>query len=247
MKTTLIKKHLLGGMAISFAIITAIGSAATNSGITYTTGVIKLSPKKDDVFTKPSLVQYLKNTTNPTIVLRVPNQIDNVLDENRYSKSQFYNTIEKEFAKADFVVRDRALYQKVLDQNVSTNYSKIKELTNTDLIIELVGFSDVKIFTNKYTDMKGREKTSDVNLVLNGYKIEFKLIRVKDNDLVGTYTFYYTPCTNGCKCTFDNLGTFYSPTVKGKTIIQPYELVPSDSMEEFYKITAQRLIAELKK
>lgn len=242
-----IKKHLVGSMAIVAAIVAVLGSATSKNAISYTTGSIKLIPKKDDVFTKPSLVQYLKSTNNPTIVLRVPNQVDNVLEENRYSKNQIYNTIEKEFAKADFIVRDRALYQKVLEQNRATDYSKIKELTNTDLIIEFVGFENVKYYTNKYTDQKGREKTTDANLTLTGSKIEFKLIRVKDNDLVGSYTFHYTPCTSGCSYTFDKMGTLYSPTVKSKAITKPYEFVSSDALEEFFKLSAQRLIREMKK
>lgn len=241
------KNHLLGLSILTVSIVSILGSATTKNALSYTTGTIKLTSKKDDIFTKPSLIQYLKSTNNPTIVLRVPNQVDNVLEENRYSKSQIYNTIEKEFAKADFIVRDRALYQKVLDQNVTSDYSKIKELTNTDLIIEFVGFDNVKYYTNKYTDQKGREKTTDANLTLTGSKIEFKLIRVKDNDLVGSYTFHYTPCTSGCTYKFDNLGNLYSTSTQGKAITQPYEFVSSDALEDFFKSSTQRLIREMKR
>lgn len=243
MKTA--KKHFIGLLVLLLIGISIISSSS--SKLVTTNGEIRLQPKKDDIFTKPSLSQYLKSTKNPTIVLRVPNQVDNVLEESKYSKSQIYNTIEKEFAKADFIVRDRALYQKVLDQTTTTDYSKIKELTDTDLIIEFIGFETVKYYTNKYTDSKGRAKTSNTNFTLPGSKVEFKLIRVKENDIVGSYTFHYTPCISGCNYSFDAAGNLYQPNQKGKAITQPYEFVSSDELEDFFKTSSQRLIKELKK
>ncbi len=240
-------KNILGVIVVFVALLSAVGSAITKPVVVYTTGVIKLNQRQDDTFTKPSLVGYLASTKSPTIVLRVPNQVDNILDENRYSKSQIYNTIEKEFAKANFIVRDRALYQKVLDQKVTSDYSAIKELTNTDLILEFVGFEAVKYYTNKYTDRKGKERTSVANLTLTGNKIEFKLIQVKDNDLVGSYTFHNTPCTSGCSYTFDNLGNLYLPNVTNKVIAKPYEFVSSDALEEFIKASTQSLIRAMRK
>lgn len=240
-------RHLYGVLSILIGLFAIYGSATNQQLTSYTTGTIQLSPKEHDIFTKKSLSNYIKSTPNPTIVLRVPNLVDRVLDESKYSKSQIYYTIEKEFAKADFIVRDRALYQKILDQNISTDYSKIKELTNTDLIIELVGYDIVNFNTNTYYDKKNNLKTSDANFTLKGSKIEFKLIRVKDNDLVGSYTFYFTPCTSGCTYMFDNYGRLYSINIKGKAISQPYEFVSNDQLEEFIKVSTQYLIEELKK
>lgn len=230
-------------IAISFFCIT--GCFTTKDLPSYKTGTISIKPKKDDVFTKPSLTNYMKSTKNPTFVLRVPKQIDDILDENKYSKSQIYNTIEKELAKADFIVRDRALYQKVLDQNIVSDYSKIKELTNTDLILELVNYENINFNTNKYIDAKGRDKTIDGNFTLKGVKIEFKLIKVKENDLVGSYSFFYSPCSDGCKYTFDSNGNLYANNNR-KKMTMPYEFVSSDNLEDFFKSCAKRLINELK-
>ncbi len=220
-------------------------SSAGPAKIATEQGTVKLNAKKEDIFTKTSLLSYLRQTKSPTIVLRVPQQVDRLLEENRYSKSQIYNTIEKELAKADFIVRDRGLYQKVLDQNLSTDYSKIKELTDTDLILELVASDEEKYYTNKYTNYKGKEKITDGSITISGQKVEFKLIKVKENDLVGSYTFHFTPCTNGCVYNIDHFGTLYNVSTSSK-VVKPYEFVSSDRLEEFFKNCAKLLIRELR-
>lgn len=224
-------------------IVMAVASAPAK--VVTEEGTVKLTEKKDEIFTKPSLLNYLNLTKTPTIVLRVPQQVDKLLEENRYSKSQIYNTIEKELAKADFIVRDRALYQKVLDQNVSTDYSKIKELTETDLILELVSADDERYNTNQYTNRRGKPRITDGPMTIFGKQVEFKLIKVKENDLVGSYTFHFTPCVNGCLYNIDHLGTLYNISTSTK-IVKPYEFVTQDRLEEFYKNCAKLLIKELK-
>lgn len=227
-----------------FFLLLALGSAPAK--IATEEGTVTLSPKGDDVFTKPALLSYLHQTKSPTIVLRVPQQVDRLLEENRFSKSQIYNTIEKELAKADFIVRDRALYQKVLDQNVSTDYSKIKELTETDLILELVSTDDEKYSTNQYVNRKGKPKITQGPMTLFGQKVEFKLIKVKDNDLVGSYTFHFTPCVKGCIYNIDPFGALYRIQTTAK-VVKPYEFVSQDALEEFYKNCSKLLIRELKR
>ena len=224
-------------------IVMAIASAPAR--VVTEEGTVKLTEKKDETFTKPSLITYLNQTKSPTIVLRVPLQVDKLLEENRYSKSQVYNTIEKELAKAEFIVRDRALYQKVLDQNVSTDYSKIKELTDTDLILELVSADDEKYNTNQYTNKRGKSKITDGPMTIFGKQVEFKLIKVKENDLVGSYTFHFTPCVNGCLYNIDHFGSLYNISNTSK-VIKPYEFVTQDRLEEFYKNCAKLLIKELR-
>lgn len=242
MKNKLVATALEMVIPVLFIILAASSVVATK--IVTEEGTVKLNTKKDETFTKSSLLSYLTKTKSPTIVLRVPQQADRLLEENRYSKSQFYNTIEKELAKADFIVRDRALYQKVLDQNVSTDYSKIKELTDTDLILELVSSEEERYNTNQYTNHKGKAKITDGPMTLFGHKVEFKLIKVKENDLVGSYTFHFSPClSSGCIYNIDRNGTIY--TIANK-IVKPYEFVPADKLEEFYKTCAKLLIRELR-
>jgi len=245
MKNTI--KHSIGIIVILLSILTIVGSYTEKNATSRKSGLIKLTPRLDDIFTKPILKEYLNSTTTPTIVLRVPDQSTDILEESKYSNSQIYNTIEKEFAKSGFVVRDRALFQKVIGQNAVSDYSKIKELTDTDLILEFVNLNtEDKYLTNKYIDNKGKEKTIDGQFVIYGYKVEFKLISVDKNDIVGMYTFYYTPCTNGCHYSFDESGNIYSDQDKGKTITLPYEFVTNDTLVEFFQQISKKLINELK-
>lgn len=242
MKNKLVTTTLEMVVPVLFIIMAASSAPAR---VATEEGTVRLSTKKDEIFTKSSLISYLSKTKSPTIVLRVPMQVDKLLEENRYSKSQIYNTIEKELAKADFIVRDRALYQKVLDQNLSTDYSKIKELTDTDLILELVASDEERYNTNLYTTRRGKERITDGPMTIFGQKVEFKLIKVKENDLVGSYTFHFTPCINGCIYNIDRYGTLYNISTSNK-ILKPYEFITPDGLEEFYKSCAKLLIKELR-
>lgn len=231
------------GLLIAFVAF-ALASAPSNQ-VHYTTGTLRFAPRTDDDYTNPELISYLKSTPNPTIVLRVPNQVGSVVQANE--NSQIYNTIEKELAENNFVVRDRALFQKVLDENSSSDYSKIYQLTHTDLILELVSFNEkVPYNTNQYQDRRGRQRIFPVNLSVPGIRVEFKLIQVKDNQLVGDYTFNYAPCTNGCLYTFDNLGNLYNPNNLKKKITTPYDYITQDQMELFFQTCTKHLISELR-
>lgn len=231
------------------------------SDVKMVSGTVKFDAKESDIFTKSSLIEYLKSTKEPSIVLRVPKSGNNVLDENVYNDSKIYGTIEKELSKANFRVRDRGLFNKLTEDNKVTDYSKLKELTNTDLILEVVERSNVKYNTNKYIDLKGKDKTAPFNILVYGQKIEFRLIRVKDNDIVGNYIFYYTPCMNGCTQTYSENGMTYPINYKDKrtqmekmqdrmlpkTAPSPYDLIiDKTELENFFEISIKRLIRELK-
>ena len=75
-------------------------------------GLFKLNPEKDEAVKDINKLQYLKNTANPTIVLRVPYATREVLEEDKNMKTQkntdgtnnlndinVYNVIEKELLK----------------------------------------------------------------------------------------------------------------------------------------------------
>ncbi|MHB1922554.1 MAG: hypothetical protein ACYCOO_09995 [Chitinophagaceae bacterium] len=243
MKKNSLKYLIPSGILLAF-IVFAIGSSPS-SHVSYTTGTLSFAPRPDDNYTNPSLLKYLQSTPNPTIVLRVPNQVGGVVEAN--NTSQIYNTIEKELAESNFIVRDRALFQKVLDQNTSNDYSKIYQLTGTDLILELVSFNEkVPYNTNKYLDRKGRERISNINLMVPGIKVEFKLIQVQNNEIVGDYTFNYAPCTSGCRYTFDDSGNLYNPSNLNKKITTPYDFITPDQVENFFKRCTQHLIRQLR-
>lgn len=245
MKKHSAKKWLPAFLVLAFTLL-ALGSAPNK--VSYTTGTLRFAPKQDDIFTKNSLKDYLHSTPNPTIVLRVPAQVDEVVVQKNYSNSQIYDIIEEELAKANFIVRDRALFQKVLDQSQAVDYSKIKQLTDTDLILELVSFQQVDYVTNQYMDRKDRSRIYPVNLKVPGYRVEFRLIQVKTNDLVGTYTFNYAPCTEGCLYTFDTMGNLFKPESKNQrmTPLNGILLTPQDQLERFIRTCTLDLIREMR-
>jgi hypothetical protein len=241
-----ISGHLGGIAAVLIFALAVVGSSGSKRASkplpppppkVYTNGTVKLTEKPDEVFSKPALSQFLKSVKNLSLVLRVPGQVTKVLEEQKYSSNSIYNTIEKEFAKSGYTVRDRGLFQQVLE-NKGVDYSKIKELTETDLIVEIVGYQKVLYPLISYTDSAGNEIRLKTGFTITGIKAEFKIISVKDNDFVGSYVFYSTPCVNGCKYIFDEYGIY-----KGSDTDY---FDTTEKLENFFKECSIRLQAELK-
>jgi hypothetical protein len=227
--------------------------------------VVKFTPKQRDVFTNGHLKTFLSSNSHPNIVLRVPNTYEQVTTKssdgqvslvNEKSRDIYYNAIEKELLKAGFSVRDRGLFNEVLnkmqrDTKQNIDYSQINELTNTDLILEVIKIDpSVKYVTNKISskDKRGNwtDKTSQTEYKRYGASAEFKIIMVKNNEMAGTYTFNYAPCTDGCE-----IGTFKKkPTrivySKNAPVIPAYEGVEVNVMEEFIEKSTQDLISAIK-
>jgi len=200
-------QHVLGGALITVFLAALIGSGGPV--YKYQTGVFKLPPQeKDEVWTKPSLARIMQASKTRSIVLRVPNPSKEVTGEEakQVQKSNenanvFYSTVEKELAKAGFTVRDRGLFSKVLEHE-NLDYTKIGFLTETDLILEVVRFSEVGYWVEEYQDEAGATRKAQKPMWLTGAIIEFKLISVKENDLIGSFIFHYKPCTEGCSRRF---------------------------------------------
>ena len=231
------EKNFTGGIAVTFFTLALLASSnatpppAPAPEKKWVTGPFLLQPRENDVFTKTSLIKSLKLSTSPSIVLRVPNPGDKVTEEQRQKNSVLYNLIEKEFAKAGFVVRDRQLFAKVLEQETS-DYSKIGVITETDFILELLSYNlSIKTEVKTYLDETGEQAEAPFAVKFNSAVAEFKLISVKKNDLVGAYTFYYTPCIDGCKERFD-------PDARSWSVNNS---VPTD----FFKTVAQELVREM--
>lgn len=241
----LFKNHLLGIIAITILIIGVFGSAAPKM----TTGTIKFTPKDDDLYTKDTIVKFIKSNKDVSIVLRTTSSVANVLVADKAFGDKIYNTIETELTKANFDVRDRSLFQHLIDQNKVSDYSKIKELTNTDLILEFIGFEKVTYTTNEYLDVKGKRKTINSTISMTGTKIDFKLISIKDNTIVGTYTYYTAPCINGCTYRINEFGALYplSSNSKGKNSAINTSEYDKEDLVLFIQSSIRKLILELRK
>ncbi len=220
-------------------------------------GYVKFTSKPNEIIATPMIKDYMKQHSKPTIVLKAPNT-DNKSTQSD-PNSFIYTAIEKELLIAGLDVRDRSLFNEVMGKTKEINYSEIKELTGTDLMLELVRLSrDIEYGTNRYFRKNGVEKVVKNHTFRRyGAVAEFKLTLVEKNQYAGSYSFYYTPCTEvkeDCECE-----VVYK---KGKSKIYPelsfcrgvknssilgYEYVSENIMENFVRNGVKQMIDEIKK
>ncbi len=218
--------------------------SSCNSG----TKIVKFPTKPDETYANPALKTFFKDNSNPNIVLRVPNNNDKATSNTSTNKNNdiLYNAIEKVLLKENFSVRDRGLFNELLSKSQTSDYSKIKELTNTDIILEVVNIDPSVLYTtNKVTVIKGKtekEKIGDVDYKEKGASAEFKIIMVKNNEIAGSYKFNYKPCPDGCELT-----TFKFTGKNNNRKIELRESVEINTMEEFLKLTTLKLISSFRK
>lgn len=209
--------------------------------------IINFPTVPDETYANPNLKEFFRSNRNPNIVLRVPNNNDKATSNTstNHNNDVLYNAIEKELLKENFSVRDRGLFNELLSKSVTSDYSKIKELTNTDIILEVVNLDPSVLYTtNKVTIVSGKketEKVGNIDYKEKGASVEYKVILVHNNEIAGTYKFNYKPCPNGCELTtfkFTGKKSSLKPVLK--------ETVEINTMEEFLKTTTRKLIASFR-
>jgi hypothetical protein len=217
--------------------------AATLSSCSSTTKIIKFPKQPDEVFANNNLKDFFKTNKTPNIVLRVPNNNDKATSNTSTSKDNnvLYNSIEKELLKQGFSVRDRGLFNELLSKSQSSDYSKIMELTNTDVILEVVNIDPAVVYTTNKVTLIGKKKEtqqiSNIDYKKYGASVEFKLIMVKNNEIAGTYKYNYQPCPTGCE-----IGTFNFSGKKANQQVELKETVSINTLEPFIKLCMQDLI-----
>lgn len=228
-----------------FAIVLIATSCGTTKIVT-----IKFDKSVDEIVKQNHFETLFDTLQKPTIVLRVPN----TSKESTQSEGtdDIYNRIEKELMKSGFVVRDRSLFSEVISKSTDMNYSNIKDKTNTDFILELMELDfDVSYKTNTYFDKDGNVHVFPNKKVFkfDGASIEFKLIHISTNDMVGYYKFNYSPFVDGKEFYF-----YYDPflnesslKVKSKNInaSRPYQSTEEDSIDIFIADAISKFIESL--
>ncbi|HWD87092.1 MAG TPA: hypothetical protein VG367_03130 [Mucilaginibacter sp.] len=212
------------------------------------TSLIKYQKLPDDVYANNQLKEYLKTNKSPKIVLRVPNTNDKATSNTVVNQNNnvLYNAIEKELLKEGFNVRDRGLFNEIMDKSKSADYSKLGEETDTDLILEVININtEIAYSTNKITLVNNNGKGADASNVglidykKNGAAIEFRLIMVKNNEIAGNYKYNYTPCVVGCPLT----DWTYNKHTKA---LELKETVTVNLLEEFITHCTQDLIGSIR-
>lgn len=208
-----------------------------------TTKIVKFSKIPNDVFINKNLGIFFHNNERPNIVLRVPNNNDKVTSNTKSDKDQnlLYNAIEKELLKNNYSVRDRGLFNELLNKFQSSDYSKIKELTNTDIILEVVNINPAVVYTtNKIITVKKKKKStnvSNINYEQYGASAEFRIVLVKNNEIAGSFKYNYQPCPEGCA-----ISTFSILRMKNRKQIELREVVSVNTLEEFITHCTKDLI-----
>lgn len=222
--------------------LTVISFAIVMVSCSPTSKIVKYKKVPDEVYANNNLKTFLKQNKSPKIVLRVPNSNDKATSNTSTSKDNnlLYNSIEKVFLREGFSVRDRGLFNEIINKSGTTDYSKIQDLTDTDLILEVVNIDPTVVYsTNKVLEIKGRRETEynyETDFKKYGAAIEFRFIMVKTNEIAGSYKYNYQPCPDGCEVnTFRMIGK-RNPQVELK------ETVSVNALEEFIKKCTQDLI-----
>ncbi len=212
-------------------------------GCSAPTKMIKFPKRADEVFANNNLKEFFRTNRNPNIVLRVPNSADKATSNTSTNTDNnvLYNAIEKELLRQGYSVRDRGLFNEIINKSGSTEYSKIKDLTNTDLILEVVNIDPKVIYsTNRVTLIKKRKSTEQIGNVdykRYGASVEFRIIMVKNNEIAGSYKYNYQPCPSGCE-----LGTFKFTGKSSSKQVVLRETVSVNTLEEFITLCTQDLI-----
>ena len=183
-------------------------------------------PKRDEISMSPDLRQFIDKNKNKqiSVVLRVPHTTSTITKE--VLNDEFYNVIEQKLVNAGFAVRDRALLEKLIITE-QASYESIGKKIKADIIIELVENTEqnntqTKIFRkkdNKEMNVYGgtmsfmlgffqtRELDNGINITMS--KITFRIVLVETGASSGFFTFYYTPCTDGCDFYIGKYGKAY--------------------------------------
>lgn len=170
-----------------------------------------------------------------------------------YDGPALYNAIEKQLFKEGFSVRDRALFNQVLP---GESYNKIGAQTDTDLILELVSIErPVGYNTNLcYVQEGDAERTVKMQQdyrTTGGASVEFKLIHVKTNQVVGNYKIHYTPCTDdACRGYYRKTSGFrpfhWTKPGESKVKVAAYEAIDQDELEAFMADATHQLVQTMR-
>jgi len=212
------------------------------------TKTLKFTQKQNDIVKTESLKEFLSKNKNPKVVLRVNESSISVTEGE--NNDYLYNAIENQLLASGFIVRDRQLFNQIIENEENNiDYEKLKEKSDTDLIIELTKLDPKVLYeTNKYYDKKNREKVENgFEYQRYGASVEFKVIMINSNEFAGMYKFNYTPCVDGCVIS-KSLRELEKERKKNKEKAKEgYEGVERDELEIFIKDATRKLVKEMRK
>lgn len=222
------------------ALITSLVSCSTSK-------TLKFTKAPDDIIKTESLKDFLNTNKNPKVVLRV-NSTSFAVTENE-NNDYLFNAIENQLLANGFIVRDRQLFNQIIaNSENSVDYSKLKEKSDTDLIIELTKLDSKVLYeTNQYYDQKNNLKVDKEYVhTYYGASVEFKVVIIKSNEFAGAYKFNYTPCVNGCVVSKSLKELQKERKEREKQKEKGYEGVERNELEEFIKNATDKLVEAMR-
>ena len=217
-------------------------------------GTLVFEQQDSEIISSEELTNFVKNKEHPTIVLRTPVSKDSTSAKT----NAYYNyLIEKELVKSGFKVKDVDLFNELVSKTTIDDYKNLKEITNVDLILELIKIKkNIPYTTDRFYTKKGEERElNDYVISRFGAIIEYKVIMVGSNEAVGLYTFYYSPCSSDsnigdCNCILgykNGLNKIYPKKNWCHSRENP-EFMPMDEnlMEDFFIQSVRSMISDMK-
>ncbi len=227
-------------ITLSIIIITFFSCSSTKT--------LKFTQKSDEIVNTNSLTEFLAKNKNPKVVLRVKNSSINITENE--NNDYLYNAIENQLLASGFIVRDRQLFNQIIgNNNNNVDYKKLKEKSDTDIIIELTKLkTKIKYKTDKYYDKKDTEKVEkNFSYKRFGASVEFKIVLINTNEFAGVYKFNYTPCVEGCVISLSTKEILKQRKKLQKEKEKGYEGVERDELEIFMKSATKKLVKAMRK
>jgi hypothetical protein len=165
--------------------------------------IINYQAKAPEVFTGAGLAGLFKDTAAPSIMVRAIDRADKNENIRENAFGLIYSAIENVLLKEGFTVRDRTLFNKIASNTGTTDYSKLKDITGTDLILEIINIDPAVVYsTNTITlayKKHQKKQVQDISYRRYGAEAAYRLIIVKNNEIAGVYKYNYNPCADGCE------------------------------------------------
>lgn len=219
-----------------------IGSASCKTP----TKIVKYPEQRNELYTTKPLQQLFLTNTSLKIVLRI-NEL--TVEKNslaKYSNNQrkLVNNIEGLLIKKGFSVKDRTTFNDIISKSYSSDILK-KELSDADLIFEIVEMNDKVVYHTDTIFSIGRNKSlaaiQPIDFRSMGAHLEFRLILVKSNEIGGIYKFNYQPCAHGCR-----LDEFSYSGKKNNRKVRLPESLNEEAFQQFVSTSLEELFHSFK-
>jgi len=213
------------------------------------TKTLRFTKKADDIVKTESLKNFLKENKNPKVVLRVKDNSYTAKVTEDEDINYLFNAIENELLTQGFIVRDRQLFNQIVEnEDNNIDYEVLKSKSDTDLIIELTKLDpEVEYTTNTYYNKNNDPRVEkDYTFKKVGASVEFKVVLISTNEFAGIYKFNYTPCLEGCVISksIGELTKERKRRAKEKEV--SYQGVEKDELELFIKRATKQLVTEMR-